>query len=164
MNSPFKASNQPGKYTVKGLVTNDDIMAMALKLVSRRLAKRRSLKNPDEVRAHLSVKMGTVEHEEFSIIFLNNKNCVLSFETLFRGTIDGASVYPREVVKMTLKFNAAAVVLVHNHPSGDPKPSQSDIRITKRLKEALGLIDVRVLDHFIVGGGHVVSMAEEGLL
>ncbi len=164
MNSPFKTSNQPGKYTVKGLVTEDDIMDMALKLTRKRLAKRRSLKSPDEVRAHLSVKMSGVEHEEFSVIFLNNKHCVLSYETMFKGTIDGASVYPREVVKMTLKLNAAAVVLVHNHPSGDPEPSRADELITKRLKEALGLIDVRVLDHFIVGGGHVISMAEKGLL
>jgi len=164
MNSPFKSSNQPGKYTVKGPVSEEDIMEMALKITRKRFSKRRALTNPKEVRAHLSVKLSSIEHEEFSVIFLNNKHRVLSYETLFRGTIDGASVYPREVVKMTLKINAAAVVLIHNHPSGDPEPSSADERITKRLKKALDLIDIRVLDHFIVGGGHVSSMAEQGLI
>jgi len=164
MNSPFKTSQQRGKYTVNGLVTAEDIMDMAIKIVSKRLFKRRALTNPGEVRKHLSIKLALVEHEEFSVIFLNNKHRVLSYETMFRGTIDGASVYPREVVKMTLNFNAAAVVLVHNHPSGDATPSRQDIQITQRLKDALALIDVRVLDHFIVGGKDVVSLAEEGHL
>lgn len=162
MNNPFKSSQQRGKYTVNGLVTEEDILDMAMKLACKRLSKRRALINPGEVRKHLSVKLALVEHEEFSVIFLNNKHRVLSYETLFRGTIDGASVYPREVVKMTLKYNAAAVILVHNHPSGEAEPSHQDIKITKRLKDALALIDVRVLDHFIVGGKNVVSLAEEG--
>lgn len=164
MNSPFKTSQQPGKYVVKGLISEEDIMAMALKLTNRRLAKRRALTSPREVRKYLSVKLAELEHEEFRVIFMNNKHRILAFETMFRGTIDGTSVHPREVVKMTLKLNAAAVVLVHNHPSGDAEPSRQDIQITRRLVDALALIDVRVLDHFIVGGKDVVSLAEEGHL
>jgi len=162
MNNTFKSSQQCGKYTVNGLITEEDILNMAMKIASKRLSKRRALINPGEVRKHLSVKLALVEHEEFSVIFLNNKHRVLSYETLFKGTIDGASVYPREVVKMTLKYNAAAVILVHNHPSGEADPSRQDINLTKRLTDALALIDVRVLDHFIVGGNDVVSLAEEG--
>ncbi|MDH5571722.1 MAG: DNA repair protein RadC [Gammaproteobacteria bacterium] len=164
MTSPFKTSQQPGQYTVKGHVTEAEIMEMAIKLVNKRLGKRRALTDPNEVRDYLSVKLAGLEHEVFSVIFMNNKHRILSFEVMFRGTIDGASVHPREVVKRSLELNAAAVVLVHNHPSGDAKPSRQDIQITGRLKDALGLIDVRVLDHFIVGGKDVVSLAEKGHL
>jgi len=164
MKGPFKTSQQPGKYTVKGRVTEDEIMEMALKLTKRRFGKRRALTQPNDVRRYLSIKMADLEYEVFNIIFMDNKHRILSFETMFRGTIDGASVYPREVVKRSLALNAAAVVLVHNHPSGDAEPSRQDTSITKRLKDALALVDIRVLDHFVVGGDEVISMAERGLL
>jgi DNA repair protein RadC len=96
-------------------------------------------------------------------LFLDNRNRVITFEKMFYGTIDGASVYPREVVRMALKTNAAAVIFAHNHPSGVAEPSQADEQITQRLKEALALVDIRVLDHLIVGD-EVVSFAERGLL
>ena len=100
----------------------------------------------------------------FSVIFLDNRHRVISFEIMFRGTIDGSSVYPREVVKTALKHNAAATIFAHNHPSGDPEPSKADESITQRLKEALALVDIRVLDHLVVGSSEIVSFAERGLL
>jgi len=164
MKGPFKTCQQRGKYTVRGKVTEDDIIEMALRLTNRRFGKRRALTSPYDVKKYLSIKMADLEHEVFCMIFMDNKHRILAFENLFRGTIDGASVYPREVVKRSLELNSAAVFLVHNHPSGDPEPSNQDISITKRLKEALSLVDIRVLDHFVIGGGEVVSLAERGLL
>jgi DNA repair protein RadC len=105
-----------------------------------------------------------LEHEVFGCLFLDNQHAVIAAEDLFRGTIDGASVYPREVVKRALALNAAAVILYHNHPSGVSEPSQSDQRLTQRLKAALGTVDIRVLDHFVVGRAEALSFAERGLL
>ena len=119
---------------------------------------------PDLVRQYLSVRLGNAEREIFCVLFLDNQNRLIAAEDLFMGTIDGASVYPREVVKAALKLNAAAVILSHNHPSGVLDPSIADKRITERLQQALELIDVRVIDHFIVSGIDAVSFAERGLL
>jgi DNA repair protein RadC len=109
------------------------------------------------------LKLAPYEHEVFVCLFLDNQHRVIACDELFRGTIDGASVYPREVVKAALQYNAAALIMAHNHPSGISDPSQADRVITEKLKEALALIDVRVLDHFIVGE-NVYSFAEHGLL
>ncbi len=103
-------------------------------------------------------------HEVFAVLLLDSKHRVISFEELFRGTIDAAGVYPREVVKTVLAHNAAAVILVHNHPSGDPSPSQADIHLTQTLKNALSMVGTTTLDHFIVGREGVVSLAEQGRL
>ena len=103
-------------------------------------------------------------HEVFCCLFLDNRHRVLRFDELFRGTIDGTSVYPREVVKEALAVNAAAVILAHNHPSGVAEPSQADERITKRLKSALELVDIRLLDHLIIGDGCATSLASRGML
>jgi DNA repair protein RadC len=108
--------------------------------------------------------MRHLEHERFCCLFLDNRHRVLRFEELFRGTIDGTSVYPREVVKEALRVNAAAVILAHNHPSGVAEPSQADERITHRLKAALALVDIRLLDHLVVGDGRIVSLASRGLV
>ncbi len=121
------------------------------------------LSNPGVARNYLKLKMRNYEHEVFACMFLDNQHRVLSFEELFRGTIDGASVHPREVVKRALHYNAAAVIFVHNHPSGSHEPSKADENITKELKRSLELIDVRVLDHFVVGE-KVTSFAERRLL
>lgn len=161
MKTPFK-SCKPGRYKVQGDVSEAQIMDMALKLVNRRLGKRRDLSNPKAVRKYLAVKLAEMEHEIFTVIFLNNRHQIILFETMFRGTIDGTSVYSREVVKRSLELNAAAVIFAHNHPSGNAEPSQADITITKRLTDALGLVDIRVLDHFVIGGNDVVSLAELG--
>ncbi len=122
------------------------------------------LSNPDDTRNFLMSELSGRDYEVFGCLFLDNKHRVIKFEELFLGTIDGASVYPREVVKRTLQHNAAALILAHNHPSGVAEPSHADIEITKRLKDALNLIDVRVLDHIVIGDGYCVSLAEKGLM
>jgi DNA repair protein RadC len=115
-------------------------------------------------RDYLLCRLRGYAHEVFACLFLDNQHRVIAFEELFRGTIDGASVYPREVVKKALAANSAAVIFAHNHPSGVAEPSEADKHITQRLRQALGLIDVRVLDHFIVGEGRPFSFAEHGLI
>ena len=119
---------------------------------------------PAAARNYLALRLGALEHELFVVILLDNRHRLIACLDLFRGTIDGASVHPREVVKEALRHNAAAVVLGHCHPSGVCEPSQADELITSRLREALALVDIRVLDHLIVAGGEVLSFAERGLL
>ena len=120
--------------------------------------------SPALTRRFLQARLRAYHHEVFACLFLDNQNRLIRFEEMFTGTIDGASVYPREVVKRVLALNAAAVIFAHNHPSGVAEPSQADCHITQRLQAALDLVDVRVLDHFVVGDGEVVSMAERGML
>lgn len=122
------------------------------------------LSNPSAVRDHLLTHYAGVEREIFSVLYLDNRHRVICMEELFAGTIDGAAVHPREVVKFALARNAAAVILAHNHPSGVAEPSQADELITARLRDALALVDIRTLDHFVVGAGQVVSFVERGLL
>ena len=123
-----------------------------------------ALSSPQAVRDYLRLSLTEREHEVFVVVFLDAQNRVIRTEELFRGTLTQTSVYPREVVKSALKHNAAAVILAHNHPSGVAEPSQADQSLTESLKRALALIDVRVLDHFIVGRGRALSFAERGLL
>ena len=123
-----------------------------------------AIRSPADTEEFLQNKLGDYDHEVFCCLYLDNRHRVLAFEELFRGTIDGTSVYPREIVKEALKHNAAAVILAHNHPSGIAEPSQADERITTRLKDALDLVDIRVLDHIVVGKGTTVSLAKRGLL
>lgn len=122
-----------------------------------------SLANPQEVKDYLRYKLATKEHEEFHVVFLTSQHEIIATECMFTGTLDSASVYPREVVKRTLEHNAAALIFAHNHPSGKSTPSQADEAITKRLQHALETIDVRVLDHFVVGNT-ICSFAERGLI
>ena len=139
----------------------------ALELGRRYLAcelQRETLANPTACANFLRTRIGAYPYEVFACLFLDQRHRVLAFEELFRGSIDGASVHPREVVRRCLAHNAAAVILAHNHPSGVAEPSQADRDITQELKRALGLIDVRVLDHFVVGSGAPVSLAERGML
>ena len=128
------------------------------------LARSDVLSSPAETRAFLKARLKKFPFEVFACLFLDNRHRVISFEELFQGTIDGASVHPREVVRRAMHHNAAAVILAHNHPSGVAEPSRADQSLTLRLKEALALIDVRVLDHMIVGDGEIVSLAERGML
>ena len=123
-----------------------------------------SLASPRATRDFLIARLRDREHEVFCCLYLDNRHRLIEFEELFRGTIDGASVHPREVVKMALQWNSAAVIIAHNHPSGIAEPSQADERITLRVKEALALVDIRLLDHVIVGDGTSVSLAERGLI
>lgn len=145
-------------------VAEDRIIKDAISILERRMARGPAFTSPDAVKEFLVVKYCERQSEMFGVIYLDNRHRVLAHEELFQGTIDGASVYPREVVRQVLHHNAAAVVLFHNHPSGVGEPSRADETITRRLQETLGLIDVRVLDHLIVGGTEVVSFAERGLL
>lgn len=123
-----------------------------------------AIRSPSDTATFLQARMRHLEHELFCCLFLDNRHRVLGFSELFRGTIDGTSVYPREVVKEALGINAAAVILAHNHPSGVAEPSQADERITKRLKSALELVDIRLLDHLIIGAGPATSLASRGLI
>jgi DNA repair protein RadC len=123
-----------------------------------------SLRSPADTEAYLLARLGHLHHELFCCLYLDNRHRVLEFQELFRGTIDGTSVYPREVVKEALGINAAAVIVAHNHPSGVAEPSQADERITRRLKAALELVDIRLLDHLVVGDSEAISLAARGVL
>ena len=123
-----------------------------------------AIRSPADTSTFLQSRLRHLEHERFCCLYLDNRHRVLKFDELFRGTIDGTSVYPREVVKEALRVNAAALIVAHNHPSGVAEPSGADERITQTLKAALDLVGVRLLDHLIVGGGESVSLASRGLL
>lgn len=139
------------------------VLEMARRYLFESLQRGDTLSSPQDTRQYLSSQLRDHPHEVFAVLFLDQRHRVICFEELFRGTIDGASVYPREVVKKALQHNAAALIFAHNHPSGVAEPSQADEQITRRLVDALKLVDVRVLDHFVVGD-EVVSFAERGLL
>ena len=160
----LSAGETAGTYCITAPVTEAELLSIAQGFARRRLARGRKLTRPDLVFDYLQVLFQGYEHEVFSALFLDTQHRLIHFETLFRGTIDSASVYPREVVKRALAHNAAAVILVHNHPSGDPDPSDADRRITHRLKEALGLVEVRVIDHIVVGSEGCRSLAELGYM
>ena len=164
LESPFILEETTGRYISTRPVTDTDIVAQAQRIVAEHVAPGASICEPRAAHDFLILRFATLEHEVFSCLFLDTRHRVLGFEELFRGTVDGCSVHPREVVKAALRHNAAAVILAHNHPSGDTNPSDADRRITQRLKEALSLIDVRVLDHIVVGGGETTSFAESGLI
>jgi DNA repair protein RadC len=138
--------------------TGEEIIAAARHYMSRRVRRGTPLGSPKASREFLSLKLGTLEREVFAVIFLDKRHRLIRYQEMFQGTIDGASVHPREVVKEALKQNAAAVILTHPHPSGVAEPSQADEFITRRLKEALDLVDIRVLDH-ILGGFCSVTTA-----
>lgn len=140
------------------------VLESAQRLIYRKFrAKTRVLKDPDGVREFVLLQLGPREHEVFAAIFLDNRHRLIEYVELFRGSVDTSSVHAREVVKEALARNASAVVFVHNHPSGDATPSQADVLVTRRLKSALALVDIQVLDHLIVGDS-IVSFAERALL
>ncbi|EPZ5493874.1 TPA: DNA repair protein RadC [Citrobacter freundii] len=140
------------------------LIEQARKLLSATVRRGRTLTSPDEVRDFLLFTLALREQEVFGVLLLDNRNRVLLWRELFYGTLNQTAVYPREVVKLALQHNAAAVILVHNHPSGHPEASEADIALSRRLQQAMALIDVRIPDHFIVAGDNTVSMAERGLL
>lgn len=138
------------------------VLEMTQRYLAETLKRGEALTSPQQTKLYLSSVLRDRQREAFYILFLDNQHRVIRDEVLFEGTIDAASVYPREVVKRALHHNAAALILAHNHPSGVAEPSQADRRITQRLTDALALVDIRVLDHFVVGDGDVVSFAERG--
>ncbi|MEE9302667.1 MAG: DNA repair protein RadC [Thiotrichaceae bacterium] len=139
------------------------VLEMSRRYFDEKLKRGDEITSAAKIRDYLKAKLRDYHHEVFACLFLDNRHRMITYEEMFTGTIDGASVYPREVVKRVLAHNAAAIILAHNHPSGVAEPSESDKQITQRLVEALKLIDVRVLDHFVVGD-EVVSFAERGIL
>lgn len=146
-------------------MSEQTIIDRALRILEARLQKPDYvIRQAGDAESYLKLQLGDLEHESFRVMFLNNQHGLIKLTELFRGTIDGAAVYPREVVKATLQFNAAAVIFAHNHPSGHCEPSAADRDITEKLTEALDLIDVRVLDHIIVGGEQTYSFARHGLI
>jgi DNA repair protein RadC len=144
--------------------SNLQILSAARQVLAHRVRRGASLTSPHKVREYLSVRLGYLDYEIFAVVLLDKRHRVIEYVELFRGTIDGASVHPREVVKLVLEKGAAACLLVHNHPSGIADQSQADELITTRLVQSLALIDCRVVDHLIVAAGNILSFAEKGLL
>ncbi len=138
------------------------VLAMARRYLEAELTRGDTLTSPEAVRGYLRAALRHRPQEVFGCLFLDNRHRVIAFEELSRGTIDAAAVYPREVVRRAITCNAAAVIAAHNHPSGVAEPSRADALITRRLREALALVDIRLLDHFIIGDGEPVSLAERG--
>jgi DNA repair protein RadC len=145
-------------------VEKQSVIALAMKVLAIKHRAGRTLTRPDETRSFLRLRLADCRNEVFGCLFLDNRNRIIAVRELFQGTIDGASIYPRVVVQRALEHNAAAMVFFHNHPSGVAEPSHADEAITRRLKNALALVDIRVLDHFVVATGESVSLAERGLL
>lgn len=158
------SSRQIAETRLHAQMDEEDILQQAKAIVRKRFQRSHFLTSPDATRDFLTMTLATEPKEIFGLILLDTQHCVLGFESLFTGTIDGASVYPREIVKCVLDANAAAVILAHNHPSGHREPSQADRTITQKIKQALNTVEVRVLDHLLVAGPAIISFAELGLL
>jgi len=141
----------------------ESVMDLALRVLATKHKKGRTLENPEQTQAYLRLHLAERPNEVFVCLFLDNKHRLIAMEELFQGTIDGASVHPREVVRRAIQVNAAALIMAHNHPSGVAEPSQADVRITHRLRDALSLLDIRVLDHVVVATEGSVSLAERSL-
>ena len=152
-----------GNYTCQG-ATESELLEAAETILRSKLERLGSIGNPRDSENFLRMRLGALLHEEFHVLWLDNRHRILSCQRLFNGTVDGASVHPREVVRAALAINASACVLAHNHPSGVPEPSAADRAITKELRDALQLVGVRILDHIVVSAGECVSMAARGLL
>jgi DNA repair protein RadC len=140
------------------------VLEMSRRHLREQLQGRDTIDSPQSTVSYLTARLRDYPHEVFAALFLDNRHRVIAYDELFHGTIDGASVHPREVVRTALKHNAAAVIFSHNHPSGVAEPSQADLRITERLRDALALVDVRVLDHIVIGDGEHCSFAQRGMI
>lgn len=142
----------------------DGLLLAAREAIDTKYARGTVITDPETAREFFKMKLVGLDREVFAVAFLDTRHRLLAYEELFQGTIDGAEVHPRIVVKRALELNAAAIMLSHNHPSGNPEPSAADRAVTSRLKQSLALVDVRVLDHIIVGGNATTSMASMGLV
>lgn len=142
----------------------DEVLQAAQQVLLSRVRGSDVLGSPQAVRDYLRVRLSGLEHEVFAVLHLDVQNRVIDYVEMFRGTVSQTSVYPREVVREAMMRNTCGIIMVHNHPSGTIQPSRADEMLTQTLKQALGLVDVRVLDHLIVGGGDILSMAERGLI
>ena len=146
-----------------GEMTEKDVLAAAERILKKRLERQGSIASPTDANEFLRIRLGGLPYEEFHVLWLDNRHRIIDCQKLFSGTIDGASIYPREVVRAALSVNASAAILAHNHPSGVAEPSAADRAITNELRDALRLIGVRILDHIVVGA-ECVSMAGRGLM
>jgi DNA repair protein RadC len=161
----YMKSEDVPTYGTNSTASDDEVIAKALSIIKRRLTKPGEvMSSPLLIKNYLIIELAELEHEVFVAIFLDAQHRVLEYREMFRGTLTQTSVYPREVVKEALRLNAGAVVFAHNHPSGMPEPSRADEMLTQTLKNALTLVDVKVLDHIIIGGTTTVSFAERGLM
>jgi DNA repair protein RadC len=151
------------RYKFDSETTEQDVLAAAEGILGERLKRQGSISNPADANDFLRMRLGALSHEEFHILWLDNRHHIIDCQKLFTGTVDGASIYPREVVRAALSVNACAAILAHNHPSGVAEPSAADRAITHELRDALRLIGVRILDHIVVGN-ECVSMAGRGLM
>ena len=145
-------------------IGKDRVLRVAEAILRARMQRAGNIADPSEAADFFRMRLSHLPHEEFHVLFLDNRHRIVACELMFRGTIDGAEVHPRVIAQRALILNAAAVLLSHNHPSGNPEPSAADQALTQRLREALGLVDVRVLDHVIVAGNATASFAERGLI
>lgn len=161
LDSSLLVRDDQGRYL---MATADQILEAARQVIDQKIRRGTSFSSPSEVKDYLKAKLSGYEREVFAVMLLDSKHCLIEYVELFLGTIDQAAIYPREVVKLAMQHNAAAMIISHNHPSGNPEPSRADELLTKRLKEALALVDVRVLDHIIVAGNDTASFAERGLM
>jgi DNA repair protein RadC len=161
---PTLVETDNNKWVLSEPVTTKQMYQILLTMLEQEYFRTDQLTSPQKTIQYLQVKLAKYEHEVFCCIYLDNQHHVIGFEELFRGTINAASVYPREVVKSCLMHNAQAILLVHNHPSGDCQPSSADEMLTKRLVDALALVDIRVLDHILIAGSSTISFAERGLI
>lgn len=162
LDSPETTMNSE-RYTQTLTADEKAIIREATSILERSYRTGPTISSPAEIGHLFKFRLGHLPHEVFAIAFLDTRHRVIASEELFRGTIDGATVHPREVAKRALELNAAALILAHNHPSGNPEPSQQDLSLTRRLTEGMALLDIRVLDHIVVGAGEPVSLSERGL-
>jgi DNA repair protein RadC len=160
----FKLNDETGLYEITGPIGAHDILAEAKRIIFKQFYRGNAIDNPEATKNYLRLELSLDESEHFCAIWLDNRHHVLAFERMFNGTINACSVHPREVVKRALSHNASAVIFAHNHPSGIPEPSSADIQLTEQLKKACELIDCRVLDHIVIGGGESVSFADRGII
>jgi len=151
------------RYKLAAETTEQDVLDAAEGILGDRLRRQGSIGNPTDANEFLRMRLGALQHEEFHVLWLDNRHRILECQKLFTGTVDGASIYPREVVRAALSVNASAAIFAHNHPSGIAEPSAADRNITNELRDALRLIGVRMLDHIVVGA-ECVSMANRGLM
>ena len=145
-------------------VSDSAVIDTALRILAQRVSKGPLMSSPRVVKDFLRLRFADLQHEVFCVLYLDKRQRLIACEDLFRGTIDGASVFPREIVKAALRHNAASCVCAHNHPSNNPQPSQADELITTRIKAALEILDLRLLDHIVVSACETISFAEKGLI
>ena len=155
-----------GRYITRRPLTPEQIIKAGQTLSKRLYLKKRKdeMSDPFKVGTAIQAELSNEQREIFAVMFLDNRHCMIAFERMFYGTINGAAVYPREVVKRALELNAAALIVAHNHPSGDPTPSKADMAITETLKAALTIVDIRLLDHFVIGAASFSSLAGAGMI